>query len=157
MRVRQAQTNFAWQRHIGPGRRLPSAHGRAGKPPKPKAKNLRSAAQRLLLPSSMPSMQHAAAARQGQASVKKRKAKKKRASFGQSPKAQLVARRRSRCRSRSRVQPEASWKEAFSRTTMPCAMTTKAKAKRRGKLRMAANGCQRLDARRSVANAWRTV
>ena len=35
-----AQTNLAWQRHIGTGLRLPSAHGRAGKSAKTKGQEL---------------------------------------------------------------------------------------------------------------------
>ena len=139
----QRYTNLAWQRHIGTGLRLPSAHRRAGKSAKSKGQDLlavqrspASSAELWGLPS-MPSMPaYALAARQGQASVKKRKAKKKRASFGQSPKAQSLP-------LREQASPEASWKEAFSRTA-GAASVTKAKAKRRGKLRMAAKAVNAL-------------
>ena len=87
----------------------------------------------------MPSMPaYALAARQGAASVKKRKVKKKRASFGQSPQAQSLVRPKAQSLPlKEQGSPEASWKEAFSRTA-GAASVTKAKQKRRGKLRMAA-------------------
>ena len=93
----------------------------------------------------MPSMPaYALAARQGQSSVKKRKAKKKRASFGQSPKAQsLVSPKAQSLPLKEQGSPEASWKEAFSRT-QGATSVTKAKAKRRGKLRMAAKAVNAL-------------
>ena len=92
----------------------------------------------------MPSMpSYALAARQGQSSVKKRKAKKKRASFtGQSPKGAMLSPKAQSLPLKDPNSPEASWKEAFSRTTM--VSPQKAKAKRRGKLRMAAKAVNAL-------------
>ena len=90
----------------------------------------------------MPSLPaYALAARQGQASVKKRKAKKKRPSFGQSPKGAMLS-PKAQSLPLAKDSPEASWKEAFSRTTM--VSPQKAKAKRRGKLRMAAKAVNAL-------------
>ena len=82
----------------------------------------------------MPSLPaYALAARQGPASVKKRKAKKKRASFtGQSPKGAMLSPKAQSLPLKDPNSPEASWKEAFSRTA-GAASVTKAKAKRRGK------------------------
>ena len=76
--------------------------------------------------------------------MKKRKAKKKRASFVQSPKAQsLVSPKAQSLPLKEQGSPEASWKEAFSRT-QGATSVTKAKAKRRGKLRMAAKAVNAL-------------
>ena len=90
----------------------------------------------------MPSLPaYALAARQGAASVKKRKAKKKRASFGQSPKAQSLVSPKAQSLPLQKEHQERL--EAFSRTA-GAASVTKAKAKRRGKLRMAAKAVNAL-------------
>ena len=93
----------------------------------------------------MPSMPaYALAARQGQSSVKKRKAKKKRASFGQSPKAQsLVSPKAQSLPLKEQGRPRHHGRKR-SQEHKARRASRKPRRKRRGKLRMAAKAVNAL-------------